>query len=173
MKRVGVKEILPVIVLSLTLLSCSRPPGSLSQRAEPVASPSPAAPKKIIDVPALLGKSRDEVKGLLGPPKYEAEVWGLDYQFEFGSAHLNFKKGKFDQILAEAGGPHLRINFETAEQAGDFFGLDLRGTAPANVYDWGTIYENLTINGVKVKSVAFTKRGYETGFSRMNLEVGR
>lgn len=119
----------------------------------------------------MLGKSPDEVKKLLGPPKDEfgsdKTSPSLEYEFIQGHGRIDFKKGKLDNIIFITDG----FLFDTPEQFANLFGIDLRGKTPTNIYDFGTFYENLDINGVKVTKLSFSPMGGQKGFSNFQLDM--
>jgi len=164
-------KVLPALVLSLAVLSCSKPEANVP----------PELPKrpKFFEVPQLIGKSPDEVKSLLGPPTSEAAsdingrpYYRMYYNFGRDSAAMIFINGKFDELIYTA----YTIPFDGAEKMGEFFGIDVRGKAPRDVGGPGewTVYENLTINGVTVNYVSFRnygKRDYGKGNEYRDLHV--
>jgi hypothetical protein len=170
------KNLLLILLLSLSVLSCNL----LTRRdspstVQPTPSPSPVAPKKIVDVPSLIGKTPDEVKSIIGlTPKIGTDftskgVRHRDYKYEFrdiGTASIKFKNEKFDGFFIILD----KFIFDTPEQLGDFFGVDVRGKTPPTTVDDTVFYEDLKFNGVNVKSLSLGKYA-ATGFNQLIMNM--
>jgi hypothetical protein len=152
------KKLLLILALTLAVLSCgqSRNNSEITTR-----------PKKLIDVPQLMGKSPDEVKSFIGREPKKVEGNEQHYAFdELEICGLEFKNGKFNSITLEGS----KFTFETPEQLGDFFGIDVRGQTSR---DLGSMvyFQDPTINGVKIHHVSFRKRDDGRGYNGLIFEV--
>lgn len=175
------KKIFLIVALSLVVLSCNMMRSNSPSTVEPTPSPSPVTPKKIIDVPSLLGKTRDEIKNIIGlTPKYvtESRTYGVHslidgYEFkDIGTATIQFENGKFieltfniDQIKS--------VILDTPEQLGDMVGVDVHGKPPTtnNTFRNEVTYDDFIINGVKVKRLEFSGTPERKGLYRFTMKT--
>ena len=135
-----------------------------------------ALPKKLVDVPSLIGKSPDEVKNIIGlTPKKDTEYdsKGAHYRtdkYEFldiddarADASVKFKNGKFNKFDFSLMG----LVFDTPEELADHFGIDVRGKST----DKGSMigYNDFPINGVTVKRISIIQLTGTKGYGGFAL----
>lgn len=132
-------------------------------KSSPTPVSTPAQPKKVVDLPALLGKSRDEMVKIVGKePKRESAGLYIDWDVELGTVHVNYDIKKVPtrynfSFQTQAVGSQLLMGTETPDQLAGMAGIDLQGKTPTGTGMYPTI-EGLTINGKTVKVVFGTVR---------------
>ena len=163
------KKKLLVIALSLAILSCNTMPTNSPSSVKATSSPSPVLPKKLVDVPSLIGKTPEEVISIIGITPEKTFPWAdtnsmgdLRHTYEFKdikeSVSVDFRNGKFERFHLT----FLRFSFKTPEELADLFGVDLRGKTPTRTIfnekeTVQVVYEGFKLNGVKVKEITCYK----------------
>ena len=149
------KNTLPLLLLLLCVLACNKfGPDTTSSTANNSGNASAPAPKiaKLFDLPATIGKSKDEIKKMVtGTPKHE-DPW-LEYVLEEYELTFQFdKKGKASNATFTF--KPIRIGnasisgLETAEQIGTMTGIDVKGKTPKSAGGLADTYE-MEIGGEK------------------------
>ena len=151
------KKLIPVlIILAAVALGCSRfAPGSgqSANNAAPSSTPVP----KLVDLPALLGKSVDEVNKILGQNE---KLSGGTVSFKAPKGRITMvysKEGKqglvsYNQTEAETYGGESFYGYSTAKELAQSAGIDLQGKEPTDgaIPSEKTLYD-FVINGQKTE----------------------
>lgn len=121
---------------------------------------------KAVDVPALIGKSIEDVKKSLGPPKSEL-AGRLRWEYPQGELAVEplyedkKKVGYFEFTAAMVSvGGQVAQGFASYDKLGDMIGIDTRGLTPADIDEGETgsvTFEKVNLNGKNVDEVTFSK----------------
>jgi hypothetical protein len=123
---------------------------------------APAKIAKVVDLPATIGKSKDDIKKMVnGTPTHE-DPW-LEYTLDL--AQLTFMFGKTTKAT-NATLKFKSISFgdasisgtQTAEQLATMAGIDLKGKAPKSTSSLADTYE-IEIGGKKAEAVIYHSNG--------------
>ena len=155
------KNTLPLLILVLCVLACNKfGPDTTSSTSNNSANANSPAPKitKLVDLPATIGKSKDEIKKMVnGTPKHE-DPW-LEYSLPEYELTFKFDKGKASDATftfkSISVGDASISGTETAEQIGTMAGVDVTGKTPKSVGGLADTYE-VEIGGKK-RDVSFYK----------------
>ena len=157
------KNTLPLLVLILCALGCNKfgpDTASTSNSNSTNANAAPAKPIKVVDLPAMVGKSRDEIKKMVAAtPKHETP-W-LEYDLPEGYVNIQFTKEKPSDLSfrfnpRSIGGATIS-GTATADQMGTMAGINVNGKTPKHTSQSFENYD-YEINGKKVE-VTFQKLG--------------
>jgi hypothetical protein len=146
------------------VLACNKfgPDTSSQSNNSANANATPAKLAKVIDLPATIGKTKDEIKKMVnGTPTHE-DPW-LEYSLEL--AELTFMFGK----TAKATDATLKfksVSFgnasisgtDTAEQLATMAGIDLKGKTPKSTSALADTYE-IEVGGKKAEAVIYHSNG--------------
>jgi len=153
------KNLIPVIALVIVVLGCGRFQSSTGSANDGKAnSAEKPVIRKVVDVPALFGKTKEEVIKAVteGKKKNDFSDW-MDFEFPQGTLRVSLTKDKADNfsfVLPMYGGDFL---VDTQENFCTLTGIDLKGKSPdSTIADW-VIYEKEKMNGVPVE-ITFTKK---------------
>src|SRR5438552_10427215 len=90
MKQIRIGRIVPILILLVSVLSCGR-----------FGSSNVAKPTQVVDIPAMIGKSRQEIREMVGIPPVEMSP-SLPYLDQWylaeGVLYVNYDNGKLDGI---------------------------------------------------------------------------
>lgn len=119
---------------------------------------APAKPVKVVDLPAMVGKSRDEIKKMISAtPKHE-DPW-LEYDLPEGYVNIQFTKEKASDLSFRFNprsiGSATISGTATADQMGTMAGIDVSGKTPKHTSESFEGYE-YEVGGKKVE-VTFQK----------------
>ena len=119
---------------------------------------APAKPVKVVDLPAMVGKSRDEIKKMISAtPKHE-DPW-LEYDLPEGYVNIQFTKEKASDLSFRFNprsiGSATISGTATADQMGTMAGIDVNGKTPKHTSESFEGYE-YEVGGKKVE-VTFQK----------------
>jgi hypothetical protein len=152
---------LPFILLVVCVLGCNKfGPDTASTSNSDAANvkPAPAAPVKVVDLPAAMGKSADDIKKMIdGTPTHE-DPW-LEYSLPQAELTFMFDKQKkakdatFKFKPVSFGGATLS-GTGTAEQLGTMAGIDIKGKTPNSTSSLADTYEQ-EIGGKKAEVVFY------------------
>lgn len=156
------RTILPIFALLIAVLGCGlfRNDSKVASNNEPASTSSPTAPVKAVDMPSLIGKSRDEIKKIVpAQPKRESDLF-VEWDLPQGNLEVNYHKGKQSRIsfifTPVSFGSQTISGFDSADKLGDLVGIDVHGKTPTStVSDSFVTYEKLPLNGKPVKDVKF------------------
>ena len=146
-------------VTSAPNTSAQTVPGNTVQTT-PV-SKAPAAVTKVVDMAALVGKTRDELKtSIKETPAHDTDTV-ISWNLPRGVLKATFTRGKQDEISFSFPTGKTRptgsADFTTPEKIGDLVGIDLHGKTPASSKGESVDYGPMEIGGKKVKSLSVTK----------------
>lgn len=143
-----------LMILVAVVMGCNR----IGKDSGPVSNTaantnSSAKPvKKLVDLPALLGKSVDEMNTILGQ-KQTQKLYSVDYEIENGSVYAQYDNNtkkqtvlKFTFKETEIDGKKVR-GFVTSKDLERAVGLDLTGTPEMSEYE--EVRKDYMINGKK------------------------
>ena len=126
------KNLLPFLLVVLCVGGCNRAGSDSNSTSNTAAAnnsaKAPSKPVKQIDVPSLLGKTKDEVKKIVGSePKAEMPEeleWRITDKYDLD---VNFDKGKAYKVhyTMPSG-----LAAGTPEEMGGLIGVDLAGKKP-------------------------------------------
>lgn len=166
------KNTLPFLLLVICVLGCNKfgPDAATTSNSNAVnTNAAPAKPVKVVDLPAMVGKSRDEIKKMLdATPKHE-EPW-LEYSLPQGDLTIQFDKKKpsmltFDFKAVSVGSATIS-GTDSADQLATMAGIDVTGKTPTYTSE---SFENYDYDvGGKKAEVSFHKIGGK--FSSVSLE---
>ena len=166
------KNTLPFLLLVLCLVGCGKSgpdTSSTSNSTNNSAAKAPSKPVKQLDVPSLIGKSKDEVKTIVGSePKAEmpAELeWRITDKYDLD---VNFDKGGKAKDVTYALPSGLNMGTKTAEEMATLAGIDLAGKKPDSDFESFTIYKGIPVSGGTAE--AWFNKISET-FRSVRLEV--
>lgn len=155
------KGLLPFLLLTLCVLGCSKfgPDTNTTSNSNAAnAKPSPAQIAKLVDLPATIGKSKDEIKRMISDTPRNEDPW-LEYSLPDYELTFRFDKGKADYanftFKPIAVGSSTIYGLDTAEQIGTMAGVDIKGKTPKATSELADTYEQ-EIGGKKVE-VSFYK----------------
>ena len=159
------KPIIPIGILCLCALGCNKfgpQAGSESNTAANANSAAPAAIKKVIDLPATIGKSKDEIKKMVNATPTHEEPW---LEYDLPEASLTFKFGK-DMKASDASFRFKAVTIgnssisgaSTAEQLATMAGVDIRGKTPTTTGSIADSYDQ-DINGRKMSIAIYHTDG--------------
>ena len=165
------KNTLPLLLLFICALGCNRfGPDTGSTTNSNSASNSkrpPATLAKVIDLPATIGKTKDELKAMVsGTPTHE-DPW-LEYTLE--TSELTFMFDTKTKKASDATLKFKRISFgdasisgtDTAEQLATMAGVDIKGKTPTSTSPLADTYDQ-QIGGKKGEVVIYHTNGkYDT-----------
>jgi hypothetical protein len=158
-----------------TVLLCGGLAGCGTTNAAAANAKAPERPKKEVDIPALLGKSRKEINTTLGKPS-STGAYSDTWDFEAGGLTVHYDTKKTDEVsfyayeakMISIGG-QVAHGFAKYEPIGDLTGVDVTGKTPtsSDTGDTGyTRFENMQVNGQNVHEVSFSKvSGKYTGMT--------
>jgi hypothetical protein len=159
------KNTLPLLLLLVCALGCSKfgPNTSSTENANAAnAKPSPAKIAKVVDLPATIGKTKDEIKKMVNGTPTSEDPW-LQYSLELADLIFMFDKGKKanDATLkfkpVSFGGASIS-GVDTAEQIATMAGVDIKGKTPTSTSSLADSYDQ-EINGKKVEVVIYHTNG--------------
>ncbi len=146
------------MLLVISVLGCNKfgPDTSSTSNSNSSNSSYTATAKiaKVVDLPATIGKSRDEIKKMInGTPKSE-DPW-LEYSLPEAELTFRFDKGKashatFNFKAVSVGGSTVS-GTDTAEQLGTMAGVDIKGKSPTSTGGLADTYE-VEIGGKKAQA---------------------
>lgn len=173
----SMRAILPIFALSIAVLGCGlfRNDSKVASNNEPAVTASPAAPAKAVDMPSLIGKSRDEIKKIVGvEPKAETDPF-IEWYLPQGHLEVSYNnKGKQRRISFSfkpvSVGSQTISGFDSADKLGDLVGVDVHGKSPTSTISTFYIYEGLQLNGKAVKDVTFSTTSDQFDSVAINLE---
>ena len=155
------KKTLPLFLLVVCLLGCSKfgpDAASTSNSNSANASAAPAKPVKVVDLPAMVGKSRDEIKKMVTATPKNENPW-LEYDLPEGYVTIQFTKEKPSDLSfrfkSRAIGDASISGTGTADQMGTMAGIDVSGKTPKHTSQSFEGYD-YEISGKKVE-VTFEK----------------
>ncbi|HQU92677.1 MAG TPA: hypothetical protein PLK77_10295 [Pyrinomonadaceae bacterium] len=161
------KNLIPVIALCLVALACGRfqntanTPNSANANSE-----SKAIIRKVADIPALYGKSKDEVIKMVteGKKKNDFSDW-VDFEFPQGTLQVNFTKDKADTFKFTL--PLYQGDFlvDTQENLGILTGIPLASKTPDTSLDGFISFEKEKMGGSSVHIVLDKKPGSDKFYS--------
>ena len=130
------KNTLPFLLLVFCVLGCNKfgPNTSSTSNANSAnANTAPAKPVKVVDMPAMVGKSRDEIKKMVAAtPKHE-DPW-LEYELPEGDLTIQFTKAKPSDLSFRfkwiSFGDASISGTDTADQLGTMTGINVSGKTP-------------------------------------------
>ena len=170
------KNILPFVLLVLCVLGCNKFKPDTSSTSNSNTANTNAAPTKVakvVDLPATIGKSKDEIKAMVtGTPTHE-DPW-LEYSLELADLTFMFDKAKkaSDATLKfkpiSFGGASIS-GTDTAEQLATMAGIDIKGKTPTTTSSLADTYEQ-QINGKKAEIVIYQTDGK---FNTVMIHGGR
>jgi hypothetical protein len=156
------KNTLPFLLLVILALGCNKfGPGASSTSDTNSNANSNAAPAKIakvVDLPATIGKTKDEIKKMVSATPKAEEPW-LEYDLPEGYLTVQFTKQKPSSVSFRfksiSVGDAPISGTDTAEQLGTMTGIDVSGkTATFNTES----FENYDYDaGGKKAEVTFHK----------------
>lgn len=133
--------------------SQSGPANSANKSANnSAASARPAT--KVVDIPSLMGKSKDEVKKAVGTAVAKESPEELRFDFPDGKLTVSFDKMMNSPIyFALPLGSNTDAAGDSIERLGQMTGIDMKGRTPTKTDPMGTHYENETLDGKPVRIV--------------------
>lgn len=161
------KNTLPFLLLFLCVVGCSKfGPASSStsntNSASAGANKAPATPKKVVDLQATFGKSKDEIKKMISATPNHEDPW---LEYELPEAYLTFmfdKKGKAEHSSLRFNtisvGDASISGTDTAEQLASMAGIDIKGITAKKVEGIGEEYE-LDYGGKKAHATFYQVSG--------------
>ena len=160
------KNTLPFLLLFICVIGCSKfgpnsSSTSNSNSSNAAATSTPAALKKVVDLPATLGKTKDEIKKMVSAAPKSEDPW-LEYELPEASLTFMFDKGKANHSSLKFksisfGGGSIS-GTETAEQLATMAGIDIKGKAPTSKTALGETYEQ-EIGGKKASITFYNTTG--------------
>lgn len=158
----NMKTTLPFLVLLLVCaLGCNKfGPGtaSTSNTNSANANAAPAKPVKVVDLPAMAGKSREDIKKLVPATPKNENPW-LEYDLPEGYVTIQFTKEKSSDLSFRFNpktiGSASISGTATADQMGSMTGIDVAGKTPKHTSQSFEGYD-YEVNGKKVE-VTFQK----------------
>lgn len=160
------KNTLPFLLLVILALGCNKfGPGATTTSNTNSNANSNAAPAKIakvIDLPATIGKTKEEIKAMItGTPKSE-DPW-LEYSLPEGDLTFMFNKQKkasdssFRFKTISIGDASIS-GTDTAEQLATMTGIDIKGKTPTSTSSLADEYPQ-EIGGKKLECVFYHSLG--------------
>jgi hypothetical protein len=159
------KNTLPFLILLFLALGCNKfGPGS-STTSNSVNSNSNTAPAKIVkvvDLPATVGKTKEEIKAMITATPKSEDPW-LEYSLPEGDLTFMFNKQKkasdssfrFKSISV---GDASISGTDTAEQIGTMTGIDIKGKTPTSTSSLADTYTQ-EVGGKKLECVFYHSGG--------------
>ena len=131
------KNTLPFLLLIICVLGCNKfgpdTSSTSSSNSSANANAAPGKPVKVVDLPATIGKSKEQIKKMInGTPTHE-DPW-LQYDLPEGSLTFRFDKGKAS--YANFSFKAIRIGdasisgTDTGDQLATMAGIDIGGKTP-------------------------------------------
>ncbi|HVF46199.1 MAG TPA: hypothetical protein VNA17_01395 [Pyrinomonadaceae bacterium] len=148
------RSILILLVLAMVVMGCGRfgADGGTAGNSSANAKAVPAPVTKLVDLPALLGKSVDEMNTIIGQQQKES-VGSVRYKLPKGHVYAGLDKDKkavlvsftFETQTAEG---MSFSGYPTAEQLGQAVGLEIKGT-PSPISKYEDKYYDFMVAGKK------------------------
>jgi hypothetical protein len=155
------KKTLPLFLLVVCLLGCSKfgpDAASISNSNSANSNAAPAKPVQVVNLPAMVGKSRDEIKKMVSATPKNENPW-LEYDLPEAYVTIQFTKEKPSSLSfrfkSRAFGEASISGTGTADQLGTMAGIDVSGKTPRNTSQSFDNYD-YEIDGKKVE-VTFEK----------------
>ena len=160
-------------LLMLCALGCNKSgptTASTSNTNTSKENTAPATPVKVVDLPGMVGKSRDEIKKMVSAtPKHE-DPW-LEYDLPEGYVTIQFTKEKPSDLSFRFNprsiGSATISGTATAQQMGTMAGIDVAGKTPKHTSDSFESYD-YDVGGKKVE-VTFQK--LSNAYSGVSMQV--
>ena len=158
------KSILPVLILLVFTVGCGLfQRGTRSnEEGQPTPSPTTQTIVKVVDVPAIYGKSVADAKKFItgGKITYESKDT-ISYQFPQGNLSIDSRaaagKTLHFYLKDNASGKFYDFAADTPQQVANFVGIDVAGKTPSSSNDTAVTYEDL-YNGIPVQ-IVFVRKG--------------
>jgi len=156
-------KILPFLLLIIASLGCGNSGSNSASVSNSTNSSNVAAPKitKLVDLPATIGKSKDDIKKMIPDPPKKEDPW-LEYSLPDYDLTFRFDKGKADYanfaFKSITVGSSTISGLDTAEQIGTMAGVDIKGKTPKSTGDLADTYE-YEIGGKKAEISFYKIRG--------------
>ena len=161
------KNTLPFLLLIILALGCNKfgPDTASTSNTNSSNANSNAAPAKIakvVDLPATIGKTKDEIKAMITSTPKSDDPW-LEYSLPEGDLTFMFNKQKkasdssfrFKSISI---GDASISGTDTAEQIGTMVGIDIKGKTPSSTSSLADTYTQ-DIGGKKLECVFYHTGG--------------
>jgi hypothetical protein len=149
------KNTLPFLLLILCVLACGKFGARENANVGNSANVKPEPPKavKVVDLPATIGKSKDEISKMINSTPAHEDPW-LEYSLPEGDLTFQFDKGKAAKATfrfkAIRVGDASISGTDTAEQIATMTGVDIKGKTPKSEGALADTYEQ-DINGKKAE----------------------
>jgi hypothetical protein len=161
------KNTLAFLLLVIVALGCNKfGPGattsSNTNSANANSNASPAKIAKVVDLPATIGKTKDEIKAMITATPKSEDPW-LEYSLPEGDLTFMFNKQKkasdssFRFKTISIGDASIS-GTDTAEQIGTMTGIDIKGKTPTSTSSLADTYEQ-EIGGKKLECVFYHSLG--------------
>jgi len=151
-----------MVVVALGCSKFGSNSSTISNSANANSNAAPAKIAKVVDLPATIGKSKDEIKAMIaGTPRSE-DPW-LEYSLPEGDLTFMFNKQKkasdssfkFKSISV---GDASISGTDTAEQLATMAGVDIKGKTPTSTSSLADTYTQ-EIGGKKLECVIYHTGG--------------
>jgi hypothetical protein len=158
------KNTLPFLLLVILALGCNKfgPSSATTSSANTNANAAPAKIVKVVDLPATIGKTKDEIKAMITATPKSEDPW-LEYSLAEGDLTFMFNKQKkasdssFRFKTIGIGDASIS-GTDTAEQLATMTGIDLKGKTPTSTSSLADEYP-LEIGGKKLECVFYHSLG--------------
>ena len=155
------KKTLPFLLLVVCALGCSKfgpDTASTSNANSANTNAAPAKPVKVVDMPAMVGKSRADIKKMVEAAPKNEEPW-LEYKLPQGDLTIQFTKEKPSRLTfdfkAVSIGDATISGLDTADNLATMAGIDVSGKTPTYTSE---SFENFDYEiGGKKTEVSFHK----------------
>lgn len=157
---------LPVLVLMIAVLGCSRFSSTGAGANNSAASNTASAAKsgKVVDMPALVGKSPEQIKTIIGEtPRFETPY--LSFDLPQGSLTVDYMKNVQTTIGFESSGPGL----DSPDKLGDLVGIDLHGLPAPTPTDGIYFYREVKAGSKTLSTVSL--RSTDGKFKQISIDL--
>jgi len=159
LKRVGTVVVL--VTLLLSIISCDR----FDVRS------NGAKPTQAIDLPSIIGKSRQEITKILGLPPHKEDSVSIHWELPEGTLMV-FKKENGETSFISYRLMESYSGFGSPEEMAKLVNIDVQRRKPREIHSGSQIYDNVSANG-KTFDVAVDKEGRTYPVARIsNIKIG-
>jgi hypothetical protein len=157
--RLGTVVVL--VTLLLSIISCGRFNGRSNG----------ARPTQVVDLPSMIGKSREEITKMVGIPPSKDDSLGPVWELPEGSLSV-FKKENGETSFISYSLKKPYSGFDSPEEMAKLVNIDVQRRQPREIYSGTQIYDDVSANG-KTFDVAVDKEGGRYPVARIsNVRIG-
>ncbi len=161
MTLIRLRTVVILVALLLSIISCDR----FNSRSKG------AKPTQVVDLPSMIGKSREEITKIVGIPPYKEDSLGPVWELPEGRLSV-FKKENGETSFISYSLKQSYSGFVSPEEMAKLVNIDVQRRKPREIYKGTHIYDDVMANG-KTFDVAVDKEGGRYPVARIsNVRIG-